>query len=288
MWKTVVQKLHNCYTIPMLTDATAIRTYFAKLGLEPEIADLYLALHTHGPQTISELSRTARVERTRIYRLIDRLLESNLIEVESHYKRGIIKAAPITNLHILITQKEQELKSLQDELGLIEQVLARNSLSNPATRVQFYHGPEGIRQMQWNLFRAQSDILSVMHEPMQHGTGTAFFKRWTERWNQPDNTKKCRILLDDYFLKASNDWHRHNPGVVPKAMHSRVIDPKKFTITFQMDVYDNTVAYYNWVGNEVFGIEIYNKDIAAAQHAFFEMLWALGVAPTEDLGRAAA
>src|SRR5687767_2632205 len=128
----------------MIMDTAAVRTYFAKLGLEAEIADLYLALYAHGPQTISELSRNSRVERTRIYRLIDKLLESNLVEVESQYKRGIIKAAPIANLHILIAKKEQELKSLQDELGLIEQVLARNSLSSPATRVQFYHGPEGV------------------------------------------------------------------------------------------------------------------------------------------------
>src|SRR6185437_1627393 len=110
----------------MSPDTNAVRTYFAKLGLDREIADIYLSLHAHGPQTISELSRTAHVERTRIYRLIDKLLASNLIEVESHYKRGVIKAAPIANLNILISQKEQELKGLQDELGLIEQVLARN------------------------------------------------------------------------------------------------------------------------------------------------------------------
>src|SRR3954464_15918420 len=106
----------------MLNDTTAVRTYFAKLGFPSEIADIYLALYTHGPQTISELSRTSGVERTRVYRLIDQLMETNLVEVESHYKRGVIKAAPIPNLHILISKKEQELQSLQDELGLIEQV----------------------------------------------------------------------------------------------------------------------------------------------------------------------
>ncbi|MEK7153681.1 MAG: helix-turn-helix domain-containing protein, partial [Patescibacteria group bacterium] len=108
----------------MLTDDLAIRTYFGKLGLEPEIADIYLALHANGSQTISELSRTSGVERTRIYRLLDKLMDTNLIEVESHYKRGIIKPAPIANLNILISKREQELKSLQDELELIEQVLA--------------------------------------------------------------------------------------------------------------------------------------------------------------------
>ena len=74
----------------MDTPRQAIRNYFSKLGLEAEVADIYLALHAHGPQNISTLSRNARVERTRIYRLIDRLLESNLIELESSGRRGVI------------------------------------------------------------------------------------------------------------------------------------------------------------------------------------------------------
>ncbi len=267
----------------MLTDTNAVRAYFAQLGLDKEIADIYLALHTHGPQTISELSRNSRVERTRIYRLIDQLLSSNLIEVESHYKRGVIKAAPIANLNILISQKEQELKSLQNELGLIEQTLARNSLSSPATRVQFYQGPEGIRQMQWNLFRARHDILSIMHGPMQDTTGDAFFKRWTDRWN--DGEWRCRILLDEHFLERSNLWHERNPGVVPKAHVSRVLDSAKFPIKFEVDIYDDVVAYYNWHEGEIFGIEIYNKDIAQFQRTFFEMLWLQANPPKVDLGR---
>jgi DNA-binding MarR family transcriptional regulator len=267
----------------MLTDSAAIRAYFAKLGLEPEIADIYLALHAHGPQTISELSRTSKVERTRIYRLIDSLLASSLIEVETRYKRGLIKAAPIANLHILITQKEQELKSLQDELELIQQVLARNSLSSPATHVQFYQGPEGIRQMQWNLFNAEGDICSIMHRPMQDATGDAFFKRWTEQWNRGDRT--CRILLDQHFLAISNAWHRKNPGHMPKSHFSRLLAPAVFPITFAMDIYNDIVAYYNWHDGETFGIEIHNKDIAQAQRTFFELLWAQGIVPGDDLGR---
>lgn len=256
----------------MTPEAQAVRTYFAKLGLSNDIADIYLSLHTHGPQTISELSRNARVERTRIYRLIDQLMSSNLVEVETHYKRGIIKAAPISNLHILINEKEQELKGLQDELELLQQVFARNSLSNPATRVQFYHGPEGIRQMQWNLFKAKKDIKSIMHRPMQDVTGSAFFKRWADHWNQGD--WNCQLILDEQFLRQSKQWHKKNPGHEVKTHHPRKINPNVFRIACATDIYDDVVAYYNWHGGDVFGIEIYNKDIAAAQTTFFNILWA--------------
>lgn len=255
----------------MLPDTAAIRTYFAKLGLEPEIADIYLALQSNGPQTISELSRTSKVERTRIYRLIDTLLETNLIEVESHYKRGIIKAAPIANLNILISQKEQELKSLQDDLGLIEQVLARNSLSNPATRVQFYHGPEGYKQMFWNEPSIKSEVLCVIYDIAQPHTNIKFFERWVDRANE--NQVHYREIHGDHFRKSKKAWYATNTNRQLKYYDDRYISPKVFPITHSMTIYDNVVAFYNWKDGEIFGIEIYNQDIADSQRAFFEMLW---------------
>ncbi len=262
----------------MLTDTSAIRTYFSKLGLEAEIADIYLALHANGPQSISELSRNSKVERTRIYRLIDKLLESNLIEVESHYKRGIIKAAPIANLNILISQKEQELKGLHDELGLIEQVLARNTLSNPATRVQFYHGPEGFKQMFWNEPTPKSEVLCIIYEVVQPKTNIKFFERWIDRANK--NEVQYREIHGDHFRKSKLAWNETNTNHQLKYYNARYISPKIYPISHSMVVYDNVVAFNNWKDGEIFGIEIYNQDIADSQRAFFELLWGKAVPET--------
>lgn len=256
----------------MLTDTNAVRNYFKKLGFEPVIADIYLALHANGPQTISALARNSRVERTKIYRLIDVLMSNNLIEVETHYKRGIVKAAPITNLHILINQKEQELKSLQDELGLIEQVLARNSLSNPATRVQMYNGVEGLRQMQWNQTRAKTDVLSIMNDPIQNVLGKAFTLRWADAMN--NNNIKLRIIESPSFSAINKKWYETEK--IPEIMNdvrSMIMKPEVFEITYNTDIWDDVTAYYNWVDGDIYGIEIYNQQIADTQRQMFEMLW---------------
>jgi hypothetical protein len=253
----------------MTTDTNAIRSYFAKLGLDQEIADIYLALQAHGPQTISALSRSARIERTRIYRLIDKLLASNLIEVESHYKRGVIKAAPIANLNILITQKEQELKSLHDELGLIERMLARNSLSDPATRVQFYHGAEGLRQMLWNQLGGKSTQIGYHFQILDSGTGNNFMHNWATEFEQREI--KRNILFGDEYVTS---WRARRPqGHRIKGISYHYIKPSIFPITHACDVYDNVTAYYNWKDGEIFGIEIYNQQIADAQRYFLETLW---------------
>ena len=251
-------------------DTAAIRTYFAKLGLEREIADLYLALHANGPQTISALSRSAHVERTRIYRLIDKLLASNLIEMETRSKRGIIKAAPIANLHILINQKEQELRALQDELELVEQVLARNSLSSPATRVQFYHGPEGIRQMLWNELQAKGTLLGYHYQILDSGVGNTFMHRWAAEVEK--RGLKRQVMFGEAYVDS---WRARTPGGHRiKGIEYHYLPAEALAITHSCDVYGDTAAYYNWQDGEVFGIEIHNKQIAAAQRYLLQGLWA--------------
>jgi len=255
----------------MTPDKAAVRTYFAKLGLETEIADIYLALHASGPQTISELSRSSGVERTRIYRLIDQLIESGLIEVETHYKRGVLKAAPIANLRILISRREQELQGLQDELQMVEQLLGRNQLASPASRIQFYHSQEGAKQMLWNETRAKGEIVGVLYQPVQIDTGSKFFERWVSQCNQKD--LRFRSVYGDKFQHAVADWYTTHDNERLKHWQGRLINAETLSISHSMFVYDDVVAYYNWKEGEIFGIEIHNKDIAASQRGLFELLW---------------
>lgn len=265
---------------------TAIRNYFNRLELGSEIADIYLALYSHGPQSISTLSRNSKVERTRIYRLIEGLTASNLVEVEEGYKRNVFRAAPISNLRILLTKKEQDLEGLKQDLGIIEQTFVQNTLNSPATRVQFYHGPEGIKQMIWNQFRAKTPILSIMRQPIQNLVEPSFFKRWAEKWNEQDNTS--RLLYNQEFLGLTNAWHAKHPGYAVNNYDSRLLPESVYNVTFCADVYDDVVAYYNWHKGEVYGIEIYNQDIANAQAHFFELLWpqAKKMGPNQDIGLA--
>lgn len=256
----------------MLPQDNAIRMYFAKLGLEPEIADLYLSLHTNGAQSISELSRSSKVERTRIYRLIVKLMESNLIELESGHKRGIIKAAPIANVKILISQKEQELQSLRDDLELVETTLARNSLSSPAVKVQFYHGPEGLRQMQWNQTRAKLELLVIQHEPINATLGDAFTLAWADKINS--NEQKVRMLHNARFKKLNEEWYKSkNIPELIKNIEAKLLNNEDFEITHNTVIYDDIIAYVIWKDDEIFGIETHNKYIADSQRQVFEILW---------------
>ncbi|HSW66468.1 MAG TPA: helix-turn-helix domain-containing protein [Bacillota bacterium] len=255
----------------MSTDISPMHAYFAKLGLEPQIADIYLALQAYGPQSLLQLARNARLERTRLYRLLDTLTECQLIEVEELYKRKLYKAAPIGNLQVLLTKREQEVRDLQKELVALQESYQHQTPHSPLTHVQFYRGVEGVKQMFWNQTRAQGECLSVLYENMQSKSNLAFFERWVERCNTQGLT--FRSIVGDHFLATQKNWYTQHDNEKLTHWQGRYLPESVMPITHSMITYDDIVAYYNWRDGEIFGLEIYNQEIAIAQRHTFETFW---------------
>jgi hypothetical protein len=259
------------YTPDMSEEANAIRNYFVDLGLDLDIAELYLALRTYGPQSLMQLSRNSGIERRRIYRLLDSLSSEGLIEIEEMYKRKLYKASPIANLQIVLTKKEEELSALQEKFKLLDTLLAEGAPRSPVTRVQFYKGTDGIKQMMWNETKGTTENLSILYENMQGRTNSAFFNRWVEKCNK--HRIKFRGIIGDHFVETQKLWYKthHNDRIAQ--WESRYFPTSTMPITHSTVIYDDVIAYYNWVNNEVFGIELYNEEIANHQRQLFEMLW---------------
>ncbi len=265
----------------MPKDTDVIRKYFAELKLEPEIADLYLTLHAYGAQTISELARNSGVERTRIYRLLDIMADLHLCETEVRYKRSVIKPAPADNLQLLIARREQELHDLRAEFGAVEKIInSKKAIPSPSTRVQFYKGDAGLKQMFWNETRSQTENIGILYESMQMHTRAAFFERWVRKCNE--RHIKSRSIVSDHFLESLKTWYSTHQNERLERWNGRYVSPKIFNITHSMVVYNDVVSYYNWEAGEIFGIEIYNQNMADAQRQFFEMLWRQGTELSES------
>ena len=258
----------------MSSDISPMHEYFAKIGLEPEIAEIYLALQAYGPQSLLQLARNSKVERTRLYRLLDTLSEHQLIEIEELYKRKSYKAAPISNLQILLTKREQEIRDLQKELIDLQQTYQTSALHSPLTHVQFYRGIDGVKQMFWNQTRAKGECLSILYANMQSKSNLAFFERWVERCNVQGLT--FRSIVGDHFLSNQKKWYQEHDNEKLKNWEGRYLPDSILPITHSMITYDDVVAYYNWKDGEIFGLEIYNQEIAAAQRHTFETFWKQG------------
>ncbi len=249
----------------------SIRDYFHRLGLEAEVADIYFSLYTLGPQTISALARSTSVERTRIYRLLDTLQKNALVEIEERHKSKLLKAVPLSNLHILFSNKEQELLQLQKELPRVEQILEQNVAASSGTKVQFYHGSDGAKQMLWNETNAKSEVVAILHDNIQIMSAEKFFERWVARANE--RNLHFRGVVSDNFIQSQQIWYETHVNERLKNWSERYIKSDLYEINHSTTVYDNVVTYSSWKDDEIYGIEIYNQEIADGQRKFFEMLW---------------
>jgi sugar-specific transcriptional regulator TrmB len=255
----------------MSNNDSPMHEYFNKIGLDREVTDLYLALRMYGPQSLLQLARHSKVERTRVYRLIDTLVEYQLIEIEEHYKRKIYKAAPIGNLQMVLAKRDQEIRGLQQELLEFQKAFEIQSEHSALTHVQFYKGSEGVKQMFWNQTKSNSEIVSVLYENIQSKTNLAFFERWVDRCNERDIHN--RSIVSDHFLASQRTWYDAHANEKLKHWQGRYVSGQTFAIKHSMFTYDNVLAYFNWHDKEIFGIEIYNQEIADTQRQFFELLW---------------
>jgi len=252
-----------------------VKGYLLKIGFKAEVADIYIALLSYGPQTISEVARRSGVERTRIYRMLDELKSSNLLEVEVRYKRSILRAAPIANSHILLAKKERDVYELRDELAILKDKLAVNLLESPAMRVQSYQGIEGLKQMLWNQTKTKSEIISFLSESMQQQTDIVFFERWVSLCNE--RQLSSRSIIGDEFIAAQKKWYASHANERLTNWQGRYATPELLPISYSTVVYDNVTTYYHWKNGELFGVEIYNQEIADTQRRLFEMVWVRAV-----------
>ena len=53
----------------------------------------------------------------------------------------------------------------------------------------------------------------------------------------------------------------------------RYVDPKSLALSYEVLVYDDVVAMYNVRGNDVFCVEIQDKDLAKMQKQLFMFVW---------------
>ena len=270
--------MHNIHYYEYMKEH--IRRYFATLGLDTDIADIYATLHQRGAQTLSELARNSGVERTKIYRMLDELKATGLVEVETQYKRDILRAAPISNIEVYLSSKEQQLRNARASFSAIEQLLLSGNPSAAGTKVQFYRGPEGLKQMNWNETKATTEILAMLNKNMQIGSKSAFFERWVRKINE--NGITSRGLINDQFIASQQKWYSKRSNERMQNWQARHVPSQLFAITHGMVIYNNVVAYQDWRGGEIFGIEIHNQMIANTQRSFFEMLWAQAT-PIDDV-----
>ena len=245
--------------------------YLNKLGFDKQASHLFLTLSEKGALTVLEASRITKIERTKLYRIADDLIQRGLLEEIVDHKKRILQAADINNIQLLVREQAQTNAFLQETFPTFSSTL--NMLStqqSPTTKVQFYRGKEGIKQMLWNELRSEGTGYVFVYKIFEMFVGEHFFVNWVEEF-QRRNVKFHEIRTEIFDQSFEQSPKRLDFRI--KGIDIRYISSTVFPITHSMSIYNDVVAIYNWWRGEIFGIEIYNQSVADMQKIFFEAFW---------------
>lgn len=246
-------------------------SFLSRLGLTAEECQIYLALMEKGTTTAQNLSLETAIPKTTIYRRLANLEKNALVEEIVEENTTLYRAAPPELLNLLVTKKEEEAKTLRQELPEITQALLGSyGNTDSGTRVLFYRGQEGIEQMAWNTLRCKEKTLrGYSYRTFEEIVGRKFAEKFRDEF--AFTGIKARDLYSAEYLKSLNEVGQHNQDW--PNWQSRYISPKILDVQHQMDTYDDVLSIYHWHNDEVFGVEIYNQAVANMQKQIFEVLW---------------
>ncbi len=247
-----------------------IKQYLRLLGLTVEETDVYLDLTSHGESTPLLIARRTGINRTKVYRVVEEMAREKLVEVEVGSKTTYVAPAPIEQLERRLAQKQQRVAMLTrgwaDAASSLEQLGVQEKAE---TKIKYYKGRAGIEQMVWNVLSAKGEIIGYTVADLSHYVGEKFMQEFVAEFTRR-NLRMRDIYGDEYQASkpVQYDW---GGRVVSRYLPKTILE-----IPHQMDIYDEVVTFYDWVGGEVWGTEIRNPKVATMQKQLFELAWEKG------------
>lgn len=244
---------------------TKVVSYLKQLGLQDEQALAYLYLLQNGQDTVLGISKGLKTGRTKLYPLLEELAEKQLVIIhERHYGTSYEAQKPAV-VEFLVSERERKVESLRSSLPAAVNILESISNESPAhTKVIEYRGVDGLKQMNFNLSKANEEFRVFELAGLDRHLGKHFAEKMRQRYQE----KQLRS-----FDLTNNPGRANEPGIESDHNQFRFVDPAIFKIEFETYIYDNVVGLLSYENDDIFGIEIYSEKLARQQTQLFNLIW---------------
>lgn len=245
-----------------------------QFGLEVDEARIYLDLLENRSMTALGLSRNLGIARTRVYRLLDKLIDKSLVIQKLESSGWKFIASEPGQLKNIVAKKESELeslkKSVEETKNLLEQKLGPET---PGSKILYYRGQDGLSRVNWNLLNTKSEILSYEVSTMYDYIP----KNEAERLTREMISKK--ISMRTISNKNSFGDFPEMDEETKRYWSIRYVPRKMLDIKTDVFIYDDVFAVCHYLEKgDVFCFEMQNKQVTEMQRQMFEVVWA-GAAP---------
>jgi sugar-specific transcriptional regulator TrmB len=244
-----------------------LKNKLAAFGLAPAMADIYIHLLRHGPLTALQLSRALPYSRTQTYRHLEDLQALQIVSCTQFAHGSVYEALPPEQLEQIVVSKQAEARSLHEKLTEVKSLFGHfQTGGGPRAKVLHYSGVEGIKQVNWNLTKAQNEyrVFEVAH---------------LSQYLDKNFAARCRARTIEQGVRTFDLTNTPESSIKdlepfdPSLSQLRYIEPSVLAIKFEMFIYNDIVTQVDYSGDEIFCIEVYHPALKAMQMQLFDAMW---------------
>lgn len=238
-------------------------------NLTQDEARIYLGLLEKRVMTALALSREMNIGRTKVYRILDKLIEKQLVIQKLDSAGFKFVANDPSSLQYLLNKQEVEIANLKKSLpGTIKTLQEKVGIDVPGSRILYYRGIDGLSRVNWNVLRAKGELLSY-----EVATADAYLPQ--------QEAEKLRQGLVDYKIttKTITNKSRFKPftevsEMVEKYWRIRYLPKKIINIETDVFIYNDIFAVCHYLKKgDIFCFEMQNQQVTDMQRQIFKTLW---------------
>lgn len=243
---------------------------FKKIGFTEGETRIYLALLKLGSITAGPITNESRISRSKVYEILERLMQKGLVSYIIKNKTKYFQAAEPSKLKEYLEKKEQEFKKQKEELDkIIPQLELQQRLGEKIKEAQIFKGFKGIITVHEHIFsklKKGEDYFYLGIPSFKEAGSQLYWRRMhLKRIALGIN---CRLLYnqstDKKILENRNEFKGSDARYMPIPIE---------TPAWIMGYKDITVI--GWFGEDEMAIEIINQKVADSFRQYFEAFWKL-------------
>ena len=167
-----------------------------------------------------------------------------------------------------IINKQSELKQREIEItGLLPELNAIFNFSAHKPRVKFFEGREGIKQIYQDTLYNNKEILAFL-------SIKEFDKQLLRQLYKEYVPLRIKKGIPAYVIAPgeplSAEYKKRDKD---ELRETRLVDPKKYPFSIEIDIYNNKVSLMSYTANELFGVIIESEQVHKTMKFIFKLIW---------------
>lgn len=238
------------------------------IGLTESEIKVYLALLELGSTTKGPIVDKSRVASSKIYELLEKLIQKGLVSYVIKSKVKYFEAAPPSRIMDYLKEKEDNLKEQETQLQkLIPELELQRSMAGIGSETQVFKGMKGAKT-------SFDDILNELKKGDEYSVlgiskFTPHFERFVVNFHKKRAKSgiKCRIIVNEL---AQNIGKELEPIKLTQVKYLK----KELFTPFVLIIYkDKTLISLSL--DEIF-IQIKSKNLSEGLKNYFDYMWKIG------------